>query len=154
MFVLFEEDGGFRVATILSEADTSLQVELPTGKRQKIKRQLALLTFASPDREQLLREAQSISQELDPQFLWECAPQDEFDFQAFATEVFSATPASTEKAGLLIALHQAPMYFYRKGRGRYRAAPEESLKAALAGAEKKRLAAEAQQAMHDALVAG
>lgn len=154
MFVLFEEDGGFRVATIMSEADTSLQVELPSGKRQKIKRQVALLTFASPDREQLLREAQSIAQELDPQFLWECAPQDEFDFQAFTTEVFSATPTSTEQAGLLMALHQAPMYFYRKGRGRYRAAPEESLKAALAGAEKKRLAAEAQQAMHDALVAG
>ncbi len=154
MFVLFEEDGAFRVATILSEADTSLQVEMPTGKRQKIKRQLALLTYASPDREQLLREAQATAQELDPQFLWECAPQDEFDFQDFATEVFSASPTPSEKAGLLMALHQAPMYFYRKGRGRYRAAPDDALKAALAGAEKKRLAAEAQQAMQDALVAG
>ncbi len=154
MFVLFEEDGGFRVATILSEADTSLQVELPTGKRQKIKRQIALLSFANPDRDRLLVEAQAIAQELDPQFLWECAPQDEFDFQEFAAEVFSATPSPPEKAGLLMALHQAPMYFYRKGRGRYRAAPEESLKAALAGAEKKRLAAEAQQALQDALVAG
>lgn len=154
MFVLFEEDGGFRVATILSEVDTSLQVELPTGKRQKIKRQVALLSFASPNRDQLLRDAQSIAQELDPQFLWECAPAEEFDFQEFSAEVFSVNASAIEKAGLLMALHQAPMYFYRKGRGRYRAAPEESLKAALAGAEKKRLAAEAQQALHDALVAG
>jgi exoribonuclease-2 len=30
------------------------------------------------------------------------------------------------------------MYFYRRGRGRYQAAPEETLKLALAGAEKKR----------------
>ena len=154
MFVLFEEDGGFRVATILSEADTSLQVEMPTGKRQKIKRQVALLSFASPSPDQLLREAQSVSQELDPQFLWECAPAEEFDFQEFSAEVFSLTASAVEKAGLLMALHQAPMYFYRKGRGRYRAAPEESLKAALAGAEKKRLAAEAQQSLHDSLVAG
>src|SRR5690606_38858493 len=32
----------------------------------------------------------------------------------------------------------APIYFYRKGKGRYKAAPEASLKAALAGVEKKR----------------
>ena len=34
------------------------------------------------------------------------------------------------------------MYFYRKGKGRYKAAPEESLKAALASQERKRIQAE------------
>ena len=29
-------------------------------------------------------------------------------------------------------LHDAPMYFYKKGRGRYKPAPAEALKAALA----------------------
>ena len=39
------------------------------------------------------------------------------------------------------------MYFYKKGHGRYKAAPPDALKAALAGQEKKRLQA-AQQARY------
>jgi exoribonuclease-2 len=35
-------------------------------------------------------------------------------------------------------LHSAPMYFHRKGKGRFRKAPPEILQAALAGLEKKR----------------
>jgi exoribonuclease II len=154
MFVLFEEDGSFKAATLFSEADTTIQVEMPTGKRSKIKRNTVLLMFATPARDELLPQAQTIAADLDIQFLWECAPQDEFSFQEFAKEVFSDTPTTEELAGLLIALHQAPMYFYRKGKGQYRRAPAESLQAALAGAEKKRLAAQAQQAMHDAILSG
>ncbi len=43
-----------------------------------------------------------------------------------------------KRPGLILALHTAPIYFYKKGRGRYKAAPEASLKAALAGIEKKK----------------
>lgn len=154
MFVLFEEDGGFKVATLFSEADTTIQVETPTGKRSKIKRNTVLLMFSAPARDALLPQAQEIAAELEPQFLWECAPAEEFGFQDFAKEVFSQTPSTVEAAGLLLALHQAPMYFYRKGRGQYRRAPAESLQAALAGAERKRLAAEAQQALQDTIMAG
>ena len=154
MFVLFEEDGAFKVGTLFSEAESSIQVEMASGKRIKIKRNVVLLMFDRPARDQLLPAAQEIAAGLDTQFLWECAPVEEFGFQEFAQEVFSSSPKTEELAGLLIALHQSPMYFYRKGRGRYRTAPEESLKAALAGAERKRLAAIAQQQMHDALLAG
>ncbi len=154
MFLLFEEDGGFKVGTLFAEAEATVQVEMPTGKRNKIKRNTILLQFKEPARDQLLPQAQAIAQDLDPQFLWECAPEEEFDAHEFAKEIFSATPSPTETAGVMIALHQSPMYFYRKGRGRYKAAPEESLKAALAGAERKRLAAEAQQRMHDDILHG
>ena len=154
MFVLFEEDGAFKVGTLFSEAESSIQVEMASGKRIKIKRNVVLLMFDRPARDQLLPAAQEIAASLDTQFLWECAPVEEFSFQEFAQEVFSSSPKTEELAGLLIALHQSPMYFYRKGKGRYRTAPEESLKAALAGAERKRLAAIAQQQMHDALLAG
>jgi exoribonuclease II len=34
--VLFEEDGAFRVGTILSEAGASVQVEAAHGKRSKL----------------------------------------------------------------------------------------------------------------------
>ncbi|MBC7609145.1 MAG: hypothetical protein H7228_06135, partial [Polaromonas sp.] len=37
MFVLFEEAGKFLAGRILSEADSSLQVELDSGKRVKVK---------------------------------------------------------------------------------------------------------------------
>ena len=154
MFLLYEEDGAFKVGTLFSEADATVQVETPTGKRVKIKRAAIMLQFAEPARDMLLPAAQAIANELDVQFLWECAPQEEFGFQEFAKEVFSEKPTSQEQAGLLLALHQAPMYFYRKGKGRFRAAPEDSLKAALAGAQRKRLAAEAQAAMHQTLVQG
>lgn len=154
MYLLFEEDGAFKVGTLFSEAETSVQVEMPSGKRNKIKRNIVLLQFTEPPRDALLPNAQVIADDLDTDFLWQCAPADEFDFQEFAKEVFSAKPTTVEMAGLLMALHQAPMYFYRKGRGRFRAAPEESLQAALAGAERKRLALQAQQRMHDDIVAG
>ncbi len=154
MFLLYEEDGAFKAGTLFSEADATVQVETPTGKRIKIKRTAVLLQFAEPARDALLPAAQSIASELDVRFLWECAPQEDFGFQEFAKEVFSDKPSAQQLGGLLLALHQAPMYFYRKGKGRFRAAPEESLKAALAGAERKRLAAEAQEAMHKDLVEG
>ena len=41
--VLFEEDGAFRVGTILSEAAATFQVEAAHGKRSKIHRVLELI---------------------------------------------------------------------------------------------------------------
>ena len=48
MFVLFEETGKFLAGRILSEADSSLQVELDSGKRVKVKAANALLKFEKP----------------------------------------------------------------------------------------------------------
>ena len=45
--VLFEEDGAFRVGTILAEAGASFQVEAAHGKRSKVKAGSILLRFAS-----------------------------------------------------------------------------------------------------------
>ena len=59
-----------------------------------------------------------------------------------------------QSAAVLTRLHGAPMYFYKKGRGRYKAAPEESLKAALASVERKPLQALAKAAYVDELAAG
>ncbi len=47
-------------------------------------------------------------------------------------------PEPTEATAVMLALHAYPMYFYRRGKGRYQAAPGEHLRAALAGQEKKR----------------
>ncbi|HCN89103.1 MAG TPA: ribonuclease II, partial [Oxalobacteraceae bacterium] len=66
------------------------------------------------------------------------AGQEEFGFAELGTEYFGHAPQPPEAAGLLLKLQSAPIYFHRKGKGRYKAAPEASLKAALAGLEKKR----------------
>ncbi|MCE2679339.1 MAG: RNB domain-containing ribonuclease [Burkholderiales bacterium] len=154
MFVLYEEDGDFRVGNVMQEAAGTLQVEAPHGKRSKIKATHVLLQFRDPEFGQLLPKAQALQAEFDAAFLWECAPQQEFDFLSFGEEYFGAKPDAVQSAALLFALHAAPLYFHRKGRGKYKPAPPEILKAALAAAEKKRIAAEQQSAWADALVAG
>jgi exoribonuclease II len=139
-YILFDEDGGFKTGTIMSEAQGSLQVEHASGKRAKIKAAQIFLKFGSPSPSDLLRDAQAMADAFDIDFLWECAPQDEFDFKSLAQDYFGHAPTATESAAILMRLHAAPVYFYRKGRGLYKPAPPDTLKAAIAGIERKRLA--------------
>lgn len=154
MYVLYEDSGKLKAETILSQADTSLQVESATGKRSKIKRNTVLFEFEQPPPAQLLDEARALAETLDIDFLWECAPQAEFEAAALAEEYFGHPPTAVEKTALIMALGGAPAYFHRRGRGTYRPAPPDILQAALAAIEKKRLQAERQQQWTDALVAG
>lgn len=154
MYVLFEEDGAFKAGNILSEADTALQVESSSGKRSKVKRSNCLYTFASPAPEALLTEAEALSQDIDLQFLWECAPQDEFDVEGLGADYFGHAPNALEKTTLLLRLHSAPVYFHRRGRGRYKTAPPEILTAALAALEKKQRQAALTKEWSDQMVAG
>ena len=138
MQVLYEEDGDLKVAAVLSQAPASLQVESPHGKRSKIKAASVLMSFEQPPGVQLLAEAERFAASLDTDFLWQCAPAGEFAFAQLARDYVGREPTAPEAAGVLKALHAAPMYFHRRGKGRFQAAPEETLKLALASAEKKR----------------
>lgn len=153
-YVLFEEGGNFRAATIQSDQDTSLQVELPGGKRQKLKAAQVLLRFKDPAPAQLLAMAEPLAADMDSAFLWECAPDVEFAVADLAADYYGHTPSAIESTALLLGMHNAPMYFHRRGKGVFRKAPPDILKAALAGAEKKRLQAEAMAQMTAQLVAG
>ncbi|MBI5919072.1 MAG: RNB domain-containing ribonuclease [Nitrosomonadales bacterium] len=144
MNIFYEEDGGFKTGTVLADNTTSLQVESISGKRSKIKSANVMLHFKEPSLAEFMARAEAIAADIDTDFLWECCPPDDFGFEELATEYFGHTPTPQEAAGALIRLHTAPMYFYKKGKGRYKSAPPEALKAALAGAEKKRLQAELQ----------
>ena len=138
MHVLFEEDGAFKAATIVTDNDSSLQVETVSGKRSKIKATNVLLRYSEPVPTALLDQAEVLASEIEPDFLWECLGDDEFSFSDFASEYFGHTGTAVETAALLLALHSAPIYFHRKGKGRFRKAPAEILQAALTGLEKKR----------------
>lgn len=154
MYVFYDDDGGFKAGNILSETDASLQVESETGKRSKIKRASTLFTFAAPEPAALMAQAATLAEDIDLQFLWECAPQEEFDAPALAAEYFGHAPGPVEQAALLMRLHGAPAYFHRRGKGRYRPAPPDILAAALAALEKKRLQAEQQQQWIDEMAQG
>ena len=138
MNVLYEEEGGFKVGAVLAQAPASFQVESPHGKRSKVKAAQVLLSFERPPGAELLAAAGAFAGELDTDFLWQCGPDGEFGFQDLAREYVGREPTPAESAGVLMKLHAAPMYFYRRGRGRFQKAPEATLKLALAGAEKKK----------------
>lgn len=154
MYVLYEEDGGFKAGNILSETDASLQVESESGKRSKIKRANVLFTFTEPAPGTLLAQAAEQAQALDLQFLWECAPQEEFDAATLAADYFGNNPGAVERTAVLMRLHGAPAYFHRRGKGAYRPAPPDILAAALAALEKKQKQAELQQHWVDEMAAG
>jgi exoribonuclease-2 len=140
--VFYEEDGDFKVGAVLADNDTSLQVEAPHGKRSKVKAANVLVRFDGSGLTDFTSEAGRLADGMDVDFLWQCCGQEEFSFGALAREYFGRDPAPAESAALLIRLHGAPMYFYKKGKGRYKAAPEQALKAALASVERKRVQAE------------
>lgn len=153
MNLFFEESGDFKVGSVLSQAGEAYQVEMPSGKRTKVKVKDVLVQFEKPAPQELLDAAKAIAADADFEFLWEVAGQEEFGFAELGAEYFGHPPLAAEAAGLILALHGAPIYFYKKGRGRYKAAPEASLRAAQAGIEKKKQQALIQDAYVDELKA-
>ncbi len=141
MNVFYEEEGSFKVASIMSESPAALQVESLSGKRSKIKTNNVLMQFEAP-LASFMEAAQSEAENLEIDFLWECCGEPEFAFEDLASEYYGKKPSPIEAAATAIKLHSAPMYFYRKGKGRYKAAPADTLKLALAAVERKKLQAE------------
>ncbi len=142
MFVLFEDTGKFLAGRILSETDASLQVELDSGKRVKVKGAHALLRFEKPAPAELMAAGQKLGTEIDLDLAWEFASDEEFGFADLARDYFSADaskPASIDQqAAALFRLYDAPHYFRRAGKGRFKKAPAEILQLALNAIEKKK----------------
>ena len=137
-YALFEENGDLKAGTVMADNGSSLQVELVTGRRAKIKAGHVMLRFEQPAARDLLPGAQALVEDIDLDFLWECAPQDEFDFAALAREYYGNQASTVELTALLLRLQSAPIYFQRKGRGRFRPATPETLRMALAAVERRR----------------
>jgi exoribonuclease II len=138
MYVLFEEAGKFQAGRVLSEAESSAQVELDSGKRVKVKSANVLLKFDKPSPAELMREAQEIAPSIELDLAWEFAPEEEFAFGDLAREYFSDKPSTAQQAAALLRLFDAPHYFRRIGKGRFRKASAEILQQALVAIEKKK----------------
>jgi len=138
MYALFDDAGKFLAGRILSEAESSAQIELDSGKRVKVKAANILLPFDKPAPAELLAQARAGAADIDLALAWEFAPEDEFGFVALARDYFSAACPVHEQAAMLLALYEAPHYFRRAGKGRFKKASAEVLQQALAAIEKKK----------------
>ena len=154
MNVFYEDEGSLKVGAVLADNTATLQVEAPHGKRSKIKAANVLLRFEQPGIADFMAHAQGAADELDLDFLWQCSSGEEFGYETLAAEYYGHPPSPVESAGVLLKLHSAPMYFYKRGKGRYKAAPEDALKAALASVERKKEQALRKEAYVAQLIAG
>ncbi len=139
MFLLFEEAGKFMAGRVLSEAESSAQVELDSGKRVKVKAANMLLKFDKPAPALFVDAAHAVSQTIELEMAWEFSPEEEFGFADLARDYFSDKATLEQQAGTLFRLFEAPHYFRRAGKGRFRKAPTEVIALALAAIEKKKL---------------
>ena len=137
MHILFDDAGKLLTGRLMSEAESSLQVELDSGKRVKVKSTNALLRFEKPAPAELMPAATALADTLELELAYEFAPEDEFGFADLAREYFSDRATTTEQVAALLCLQGAPHYFRRAGKGRYKKAPPEILAQALAAIEKK-----------------
>ena len=72
----------------------------------------------------------SVISDIELDLAWEFASEEEFGFADLARDYFSADgkPASTEQqVAALFRLFEAPHYFRRAGKGRFKKAPAEIL---------------------------
>ncbi|MDN3921043.1 ribonuclease catalytic domain-containing protein [Roseateles violae] len=154
MFALFDDAGKFLAGRVMSEAESSLQIELESGKRVKVKAANVLLKFDKPAPGELIAEAQRLAQEIDLDLAWEFAPETEFGFADLARDYFDAKASTAHQVAALFRLYEAPHYFRRSGKGLFKKAPEEIVKAALLGIERKRQQALQIEAWAEELAAG
>ncbi len=138
MYALFEDAGKFLTGRVLSEAEASAQIELETGKRVKVKSAQVLIKFDQPSPADLMRESTALAQTIELELAWEFAPAEEFGFTDLAREYFSANASLGQQAATLLRLFEAPHYFRRAGRGRFKKAPAEVVQQALIAIEKKK----------------
>jgi exoribonuclease II len=154
MYALYEEAGRFHAGRVMSEAEASIQLELDSGKRVKVKSAHVLLRFDTPAPAELIAAGQKLAPEIDLDLAWEFAPEGDFGFADLARDYFEANAGIDKQAAALFRLFEAPHYFRRVGKGLFKKAPEETVKAALLGIERKKLVAAQIEAWAGELVAG
>jgi len=158
MNLVYEEGGDIKIATVQSASGTgdaeSWQATSLSGKKIKLKAKEVWLRFEKPEAQAAMDEATSLSKDIDLQLLWDCAPEEEFSLVDVSEEYFGAQATIPQQVSLGIALQGAPVFFRRKGRGRFQRAPLEQLQAGLAALERKQKELEQQSVWQQDLVGG
>jgi len=138
MYALYEEGGKFQTGRVLSEAEASVQIELDSGKRVKVKTAQLLMKFDKPAPAEFMRAGQEVALGMEVDMAWEFAPDEEFGFADLARDYFSKDANPSQQLGTLLCLFEAPHYFRRAGKGRFRKASADIVQQALIAIEKKK----------------
>ncbi len=138
MYALYEEGGKFQTGRVLSEAEASAQIELDSGKRVKVKSVQLLMKFDKPAPAEFMLAGQEVARSMEVEMAWEFAPEEEFGFADLARDYFSKDANPSQQLGALLCLFEAPHYFRRAGKGRFRKASAEIVHQALIAIEKKK----------------
>jgi exoribonuclease-2 len=158
MNLLYEEGGDIKIATVQSASGSgdaeSWQATSLSGKKIKLKAKEVWLRFEKPEAQAAMDEAGTLTDDIDLQLLWDCAPDEEFGLVDVAQEYFGSQATVPQQVALAIALQGAPVFFRRKGRGRFQRAPLEQLQAGLAALERKQKELEQQSVWQQELVGG
>ncbi|MBU3564574.1 ribonuclease catalytic domain-containing protein [Polynucleobacter sp. MWH-HuK1] len=158
MNLLYEEGGDIKIATVQSASGSgdaeSWQATSLSGKKIKLKAKEVWLRFEKPEAQAAIDEAGTLTADIDLQLLWDCAPDEEFGLVDVAQEYFGSQATVPQQIALAIALQGAPVFFRRKGRGRFQRAPLEQLQAGLAALERKQKELEQQSGWQQELVGG
>ena len=158
MNLLYEEGGDIKIAAVQSATGTgdaeSWQATSLSGKKIKLKAKEVWLRFEKPEAQAAMDEALVLSKDIDLQLLWDCAPEEEFGLVDVSLEYFGSQATIPQQVALAIALQDAPVFFRRKGRGRFQRAPLGQLQAGLAALERKQKELEQQSVWQQDLVAG
>ena len=158
MNLVYEEGGDIKIATVQSASGSgdaeSWQATSLSGKKIKLKAKEVWLRFEKLEAQSVMDEASTLSKDIDLQLLWDCAPEEEFGLVDVSHEYFGAQASIPQQVSLGIALQGAPVFFRRKGRGRFQRAPLEQLQAGLAALERKQKELEQQSSWQEELVAG
>ena len=158
MNLLYEEGGDIKIATVQSASGSgdaeSWQATSLSGKKIKLKAKEVWLRFEKPEAQAAIDEAGTLTADIDLQLLWDCAPDEEFGLVDVAQEYFGSQATIPQQVALAIALQGAPVFFRRKGRGRFQRAPLEQLQAGLAALERKQKELEQQSVWQQELVGG
>jgi exoribonuclease-2 len=153
-YALFDDAGKFLAGRVMSHTDASLQVELDSGRRVKVKSAHVLLHFDAPEPAALLERARALAAEVDFELAWEFAPESDFAFADLAREYFDAKADAVHQAAMLLGLFQAPHYFKRVGKGVFHKASRETVQAALLAIERKKAQAAQVDAWAGELIGG
>ncbi|PIT40114.1 ribonuclease catalytic domain-containing protein [Snodgrassella alvi] len=152
--IFYEESGQFKVAEVVQENEATFLVNTQHGKRAKIKSSHVFLVFEG-DAEQFLQQASAAAAGIDIGLLWEAVGVEaEFTAAEAASEYFGSNSGQVELAAVLMALYAAPMYFYKKNKGVFKAAPAETLQQALAAIERRKQQEEQINGWIEELLAG
>ena len=90
MYALFDDAGKFLAGRVMSESENSVQVELDSGKRVKVKAANVMLRFEKPTPVELMGQAQALAADIDLDLAWEFAPEEDFGFADLARDYFDA----------------------------------------------------------------